>query len=211
MKVLQRTSENPVQLVLLVMGILGVVAASACAPLTPTPAVTPTGGPTGQPTGQPTQNFRATEAVIISHVFATMTASAPTAVRVVSTPIVAATSPAKGAATATKPKVTTKATNTPAPIAPKPTVDPYLAQIPKGKGGILVISYVGTTANFTIPGAGCPGDGCQVDPNGRRLIVVDPGPYNISVQIIGPPGGSWTDTVNVIANDYVTYSLVNRQ
>lgn len=171
----------------------------ACGPGTPLP--TPA---TVLPTTQPTVNFRATESSIISHVFATMTASAPTATK---PPAVPPTAEPKPTATP-RPRATAavKATVPPAPPppgVPKPTGDPYLSQIPKGKGGFLVVNYIGDHSAIVTFSP----NKYTVAPNGTQLIVLDPGTYNYSVQIDGVPGGGSTGTVDITADKYTKYSV----
>ena len=171
----------------------------ACGPGTPQP--TPA---TVLPTTQPTLNFRATESSIISHVFATMTASAPTATK---PPAVPPTAEPKPTATP-RPKATAavKATAPPAPPppgAPKPTTDPYLSQIPKGKGGFLVVNYIGDHSAIVTFSP----NKYTVAPNGTQLIVLDPGTYNYSIQIDGVPGGGSTGTITITADKYTKYSV----
>jgi hypothetical protein len=186
------------QLVLLAIALFVSALAAGCgSPSTPIPP-TPTGGPTAAPTA----NFRATEAVIIAHVFGTMTASAPTATK---PPPPTATSAARPTATP-RPRVTaapTRRAASPTPAAPKPTTDPILSQIPKGKGGILVINYFGDKpVVFSIASTQR-----TVDPQTQMLILVDPGSYNYSVQVPGVRGGSWSAKIDVPKDNYVTFPV----
>ncbi len=173
---------------------------AACAPATLPP--TPTAAPTAVP---PTVNAQATEAVIISHVFATMTASAPAPTAV---PVFTPSPTLRPTTAPTRPRTVVRATNTPAPPGPppassKPTGDPFLAQIPPGMGGILVVSYVGDReVNFTITNKLYP-----VPPNGKTLIVLAPGDYPFSVRIPVIPGAGWSDSIEVTAGRYQTYPV----
>ncbi len=174
---------------------------AACEPATPAPktlTTTPTSIATSQPTTAPTVNARATEAVIISHVFATMTA-------------VASSSNSSDSAAATRkptaaPTRGRAATNPPPPVAqatPKATADPYAAQIPKGMGGILVVNYVGNhDATFNIADKAY-----TVPPNGRTLVLVWPGRYNYSLSVPGVPEASRSETIDIVADRYTTYSV----
>lgn len=176
----------------------------ACGPVTPTPAPTT---PTTVVTVVPTVNAKATENAIISHVFATMTAAvpAPTNAPVVIVQPTATRKPTVKATTAPA----AKATATPIrPAGPPPaTSDPYLMQIPKGSGAILAVSYVGNRdANFTIA------DKTYVVPaNGKTLIVLAPGHYTFTVQLPAMPDGSKTDIIDIVADRYITYSIVAPQ
>ncbi len=199
--------------VFLVCALLIAASIAACEPATPAPkngTTTPTSQPnaqttsqpnvqmTSQPSGQPTVNARATEAVIISHIFATMTAGAPTAAPSDATP-------ARKATTApSKPQVTK---STPPPpggqATPKETADPYLAQIPKGMGGILIANYIGNRdAIFTIADKSN-----TIKANSKALIVIAPGRYNFSLSVPGVPEANRSETVDVAADAYTTYSL----
>ncbi|MBI4789950.1 MAG: hypothetical protein HY782_23195 [Chloroflexi bacterium] len=174
------------------------VLVAACAPATPTPLVTPT--QPLPPTATPTANFRATEQVILSHVFGTLTAAAPT--RVSPPPESPAATPRVTTAPA---RATVRPANTvpPPPSGPQPTADPYLPQIPKGKGGVVVANYVGgRDTTFTINGKAY-----IVPSNGKQLIILDPGVYTFSVQIIGVSGGAWSDSMAISADQYRTYNV----
>lgn len=196
--------------VFLVSALVIAAAIAACEPATPAPknvSPTPTSQVTSQPsqpnqssgqsTSQPTVNARATEAVIISHIFATMTASAPT-------PIVSTAVPTRRPATvASKPPVATNPTPSSGGPAPKATSDPYLAQIPKGMGGILVANYVGNRdATFTIAS-----NTYTIKANDKTLLVIAPGRYSFSLSVTGVPEASRTETVDVAADHYTTYSI----
>lgn len=182
-------------------GFLVLLLAAACVPTTPAP--TPTvPGPT---TAVPTANARATEAAIISHVFGTMTASAPTATRPAAA--TATTAAAKATAAPVKPKATVKPAVVPtqAVVVPKATTDPFLAQIPAGKGGLLIVNYFGSSAFFTIAGTVY-----EIPGNGNALVVLDPGPYTFSVQVPGAANGAWNDTIQIVQNRYDKYQLTPR-
>ncbi len=188
---------------LLVVFVLA-LAVVACGPVTPTPAPTP---PTTVPTVAPTVNFKATESLIIAHVFATMTAVAPpppTSAPVVVVPATATRRPTARPTTA----AATKATATPIRPAgpPGPTSDPWLAQIPKGSGAILFINYVGNrSADITIASLNIKQ---TVDPNGKYLLVLPPGQYVVTVQIAATPGGSSNQVMNVVADRYILYNII---
>jgi hypothetical protein len=207
---------------MLLLALLLAISISACAPTTPA-SHTPTVGPTSPAAVQPTSNsnFKATEAVIISHIFATMTASAPTPMP---PPPVQPASTSKSATATPRPRATatTKPANTvppPPPSAPKPTTDPYRDQITKGNGGILVVNYIGDhDATFTVAG-----QVKTVKSNDKVFFVVPVGHQNFSVSIPGvtnikaPPlpgtqitfvnGSGWSDTLDVPADDYITFPL----
>lgn len=176
----------------------------ACGPGTPAPIP-----PTVLPTIQPPSNFRATESSIISHVFATMTASAPTPTK---PPVAPPTAEPKPTATP-RPRATAavKAATPPrVPVPPggnltppTPQGDPYLAQIPKGKGGFLVVNYVGDHSAIVTFSP----NKYTIAPNGTQLIILDPGSYSYSVQVDGVPGGGSTGTVDIKADKYTKYSV----
>ncbi len=199
--------------------VLVIAGLAACAPpTTPTPQ-TATPAVTG-PTVQPTLNFRATEALIVAHVFATLTASAPTPVP---PPPVQPTAARVAPTAAPKAKATPKPTNTvPAPAAtaaPKATLDPFLSQIPKGMGGLVVANYIGDhDATVTIAG-----QTKMVKSNEKALFVLVPGNYSFSISVPGvtgivipplngvqlPPtnGSSWSDSRDIAADQYFLYPL----
>ncbi len=196
--------------VFLVSAFLIAAAIAACEPVTPAPknvSTTPTSQatsqpnsqPNAQPTSQPTVNARATEAVIISHIFATMTASAPTAVLPSATP----TRRPTVAAIATRPPAATNPPPSTGGPAPKATTDPYLAQIPKGMGGILLANYIGNRdAVFTISDKTY-----TVAANSKTLIVIAPGRYSFSLSVLGVPEANRSESVDVTADHYTTYSI----
>ena len=192
--------------IFLVVTFLLVVLIAACAPTTPTPPTPPSTGGVTPPlplaaTAVPTANFRATEASIISHVFATLTATAPTRVP----PPAVSPTPTRRPTTAPVVKATTRPASPVAPSLPAPpgpTADPYLPQIPKGKGGVVVANYVGgRDAVFTINIKAY-----TIPSNGKQLIVLDPGTYNFSAQIVGG-GGGWSDAMQIIADQYRMYPI----
>ncbi len=87
--------------------------------------------------------------------------------------------------------------------AAKVTADPYLAQIPKGMGGILLANYVGNRdATFTISDKTY-----TVGANAKTLIVIAPGRYNFSLNVPGVPEAGRSETVEVGADRYTTYSI----
>ncbi len=186
---------------LFVLLLLVAISAAACgSPVTPTPS------PTITPTVAPTANFAATEGAIVSHVFATLTAAAPTATRA---PIVVPTAVPKPTNTlkpaAPKPTSTRALPSTPA--APKATVDPYLAQIPKGMGGVLISNFIGTQdATFTING-----QMYSIPSNSKKLVVVEPGTYNYSVVVPGIAEVSKSDVMTITAGQYISYSIAINQ
>jgi hypothetical protein len=198
--------------VFLVSAFLIAAVIAACEPVTPAPknaSATPTsqatsqpnnqpnGQTSGQPTSQPTVNARATEAVIISHIFATMTASAPT------TDVAAATPTRRSTAAPTRAQAATNPTPSAGGPAAKATADPYLAQIPKGMGGILLANYIGNRdATFTISDKTY-----TVGANAKTLIVIAPGRYNFSLSVPGVPEAGRSETVQVEADRYTTYSI----
>ncbi len=186
--------------ILLVVFVLALLVV-ACGPVTPTPEPTT---PTTVPTVAPTVNAKATENAIIAHVFATMTAAVPvaTSAPVVVVPATPTRKPTVKPTTA----AVVKATATPLrPVAPTgATADPWMAQIPRGSGAILAVSYVGNRdANFTIA------DKTYVVPAmGKTLIVLAPGHYNFTVQLPAMANGSKTDQIDIVADRYITYSIV---
>ncbi len=190
--------------VFLVSALLVVASVAACEPATPAPksaTATPTSQVTSQPvsqaTPQPTVNARATEAVIISHIFATMTASAPQA------PAATATPTRRLVVSTPQAKATPKTTAPTGPANPPPTSDPYQAQIPKGMGGILIANYIGNRdATFTISDKAY-----TVTPNAKTLVVIAPGRYNFSLNVPGVAEASRSDIVEVVADHYTTYSV----
>ncbi len=186
---------------LLVVFVLALLVA-ACGPVTPTAEPTP---PTTVATLVPTVNFRATENLIIAHVFATMTAVAPpppTSVPVVAAPATATKKPTVRTTTAAVAKATATPIRPGGP--PAATGDPWLAQIPKGSGAILAVSYVGNRdTNFTIAGKTY-----VVPANGKTLIVLAPGHYTFTVQIPAWAKGSKTDVIDIVADRYILYSIV---
>ncbi len=156
----------------------------------------PNGQPVSPPTSLPTVNARATEAVIISHIFATMTASAPTPVAPEATPT------RRPTFVATRPPVAPNPTPTGGAPA-KATADPYLAQIPKGMGGILVVNYVGNRdASFTIAA-----NTYTIKANDKALVVIAPGRYPVSLSVSGVPEASRSGTIEVTADHYTTYPI----
>ncbi len=194
--------------VFLVSALCIAAAIAACEPATPAPknvSTTPTSQatsqpnnpPSGQPTSQPTVNARATEAVIISHIFATMTASAPTAA------LPAATATSRPATVPTKAQAGPNPTSSAGQPATKATTDPYLSQIPKGMGGILVANYIGNRdATFTISDKTY-----TIASNSKTLIVISPGRYNFSLSVSGVPEANRSETAQVEADRYTTYSI----
>ena len=194
------------QLLFLLVVFLSVTFIVACGPSTPLPP-TPT-ATSSVPTTQPTGNAKATENAIISHMFATMTASAPTATR--ATGFTATPARPTLAPTATRPRA---AAATPRPATPVPgpagsgtapaSGDPYLRQIPKGQGAILVVNYIGNrSAYFTIAGSRY-----EIKSNDKYLIVLAPDEYTFSVQVPGVANGGWSDVIQVTADRYQTYSV----
>ncbi len=177
------------------------IAVACGSPTTPTPP------PTTAPTVTPTANFKATEGAIVAHVFATLTASAPTATRA---PIVVPATTAPKPTNTPRPAAPRPTNTRPLPAAPstpKPTVDPYLAQIPKGMGGVLLSNFIGTQdATFTING-----QMYSVPSNGKKLVVVAPGTYTYSVVVPGIAEVSKSDVMTITAGEYVSYSIAINQ
>lgn len=190
---------------LFVLLLMTVFSAAACgSPVTPTPGITPT----TVPTVVPTSNFQATEGAIVAHVFATLTASAPTATRVpaVSVPATTAPKPTNTVRPAAPRPTNTRALPT-APAAPKATVDPYLAQLPKGMGGVLVENFIGTQlATFNING-----QMYTIPANGKKLVVVEPGTYNYSIVVPGIAEVTRSDVMTITAGQYISYSIAINQ
>lgn len=170
---------------------------AGCAPTSPALLT-----PTASATAPATINFRATEALIIAHMFATMTASAPRATAT-STPV---PPPTARPSSTPRPKAPTLPPSTPVakPPVPKATTDVYLEQIPKGMGGILVVNYVGNRdVNYTLDGLPM----VSVKSGEKRLVVIAAGQYSYSVQIPGESGASWSDVITVVAGTYKTFPV----
>ncbi len=190
--------------VFLVSALLVAASVAACEPVTPVPKTatpTPTSQATSQPiapaTPLPTVNARATEAVIISHIFATMTAAAPPGAEP------SATLTRRSVLSTPQAKATPKTSAPTGQTNPAPTTDPYLAQIPKGMGGILIANYIGNRdAIFTISDKAY-----TITPNSKTLVVIAPGRYNFSLNVSGVQDANRSDIVEVVSDHYTTYSV----
>jgi hypothetical protein len=70
-------------------------------------------------------------------------------------------------------------------------------------GGILIANYIGNRdAVFTISDKAY-----TVAPNAKTLAVIAPGRYNFSLSVSGVPEASRSETVQVEADRYTTYSV----
>lgn len=152
------------------------------------PGATPTPVP-------PTLDLRATETRIAANIFATQTASAPTATRIATL----TRTPTASLTPTTSSKSVTPIKRSPTPTAtPRagPTIDPLVKEIPKGMSGVIVYNYISNqSVNFTLQGKLT-----IVPPNDKRLVVIAPGKYTYTLNV--PGRGGWNDDIEMLADQY---------
>ncbi len=103
----------------------------------------------------------------------------------------------------TRPGLGTGGTTAPPTVVVPPTATPASTskyQVPPGKAGLLVVSFVGKEINFTIAGKLT-----KIPPNGESFIVVDPGKQNLSANV--PGLGDLTDTLDLKADQIFQYTI----